>query len=150
MRGIVTEADHDTHGRFKWGAEFCFGCWECQSRSSFSSRYSGTDMPADTYPLDSRVTAESSASAISWAAIFGGGIVAASTTLVLVLIGTGLGFAMVSPWPNSGSSAATFTVVAGVWLIVMQWLSSALRPIDETFYSTTRKPVTTDGYVTVT
>lgn len=83
-------------------------------------------MPADTYPLDSRVTAESSASAISWAAIFGGGIVAASTTLVLVLIGTGLGFAMVSPWPNSGSSAATFTVVAGVWLIVMQWLSSAL------------------------
>ena len=83
-------------------------------------------MPADTYPLDSRVTAESSVSAITWPAIFGGAIVAASTTLILVLIGSGLGFALVSPWPNGGASATAFTVVAGIWLIVMQWLSSGL------------------------
>jgi hypothetical protein len=83
-------------------------------------------MPADTYPLDQRATAESSVSAISWPAIFGGGVVAASATLVMVLIGSGLGFSMVSPWPNASSSATAFTVVAGVWLIVMQWLSSAL------------------------
>ncbi len=83
-------------------------------------------MPADTYALDSRVTSESSASAISWPAIFGGGVVAASTTIVMILIGSGLGFSMVSPWPNAGSSATTFTVIAGVWLIVMQWLSSGL------------------------
>jgi hypothetical protein len=83
-------------------------------------------MPANAYPLDQRVTAEASASAISWPAIFGGAVVAAATTLVMVLIGSGLGFSMVSPWPNSASSATTFTVVAGIWLIVMQWLSSAL------------------------
>jgi hypothetical protein len=32
----------------------------------------------------------------------------------------------VSPWSNAGASAATFTVVTAVWLIVTQWLSSAL------------------------
>jgi hypothetical protein len=126
VRWIVTDFGYETHGRFKWDAEFCFGCLEYRSRSLFSSRCFGTDMPADTYPLDSRATAESSVSAISWPAIFGGAIVAASTTLILVLIGSGLGFALVSPWPNARASATTFTVVAGIWLIVVQWLSSGL------------------------
>jgi len=83
-------------------------------------------MAADTYALDSGITTESSVSAISWPAIFGGAIVAASTTLILMLIGSGLGFAMVSPWPNAGVSATTFTVIAGIWLIVTQWVSSGL------------------------
>ena len=85
-------------------------------------------MAADTYmdSVDSGVTTESAVSAISWPAIFGGAVVAASTTLILVLIGSGLGFALVSPWPNAGASATTFTVIAGIWLIVMQWLSSGL------------------------
>jgi len=83
-------------------------------------------MAADTYPLDQRVTTESPVSAISWPAIFGGGVVAVSTTLIMVLVGSGLGFALVSPWPNAGSTATAFTVVAGIWLIVMQWLSSGL------------------------
>ena len=65
-------------------------------------------------------------SAISWPAIFGGAIVAAATSLILVLVGTGLGFSLVSPWPNAGASATTFTVIAGIWLIVVQWLSSGL------------------------
>jgi len=83
-------------------------------------------METAAYPADSRVTAESSVSAISWPAIFGGAIAASSITLVMLLIGSGLGFASLSPWPNSGPSATTFTVVAGVWLIVMQWLSSGV------------------------
>jgi hypothetical protein len=32
----------------------------------------------------------------------------------------------VSPWYNSGPSAATFGVWAAVWLIIVQWLSAAL------------------------
>jgi hypothetical protein len=84
-------------------------------------------MPADeVYPMDQRVAAESSVSAISWPAIFGGGIAAASTTLLLLLIGSGFGLAMTSPWPNSGATATTFTIAAGIWLIVMQWISSGL------------------------
>jgi len=84
-------------------------------------------MPADeVYPMDQRVVAEPSVSAVSWPAIFGGGVVAASTTLVLLLIGSGFGLAMTSPWPNAGASATTFTIAAGIWLIVMQWISSGL------------------------
>jgi hypothetical protein len=65
-------------------------------------------------------------SAVSWAAIIGGAVAAASATLVLLALGSGLGLAAISPWHNAGASAATFTIGAGIWLIVVQWLSSAL------------------------
>ena len=41
---------------------------------------------------------ESTASAISWAAVIGGAFAAAAMGLILVALGTGLGFAAVSPW----------------------------------------------------
>jgi hypothetical protein len=37
-----------------------------------------------------------------------------------------LGLTTISAWPNSGASATTFTIGAGIGLIVVQWLSSAL------------------------
>jgi hypothetical protein len=37
-----------------------------------------------------------------------------------------LGLTSVSAWPNAGASATTFTITAGIGLIVVQWLSSAL------------------------
>ncbi len=83
-------------------------------------------MESSSYAADSRGAVESSVSAVSWPAIFGGGIVAAATTVLFMLIGSGLGFAALSPWPNAGASATTFTIVAGLWLIVTQWLSSGL------------------------
>lgn len=64
--------------------------------------------------------------AVSWAAIIAGAITAASVTLILLLLGSGLGFAAVSPWANSGISAATFTVTAAIWLIITQWIASGL------------------------
>jgi len=69
---------------------------------------------------------EASASAVSWAAIFAGALVAASASVVLVALGSGLGFAALSPWSHSGTSLKTFAISAGVWLIVVQWLASAL------------------------
>jgi hypothetical protein len=71
-------------------------------------------------------TVESSASAVTWAAIFAGAFVAASATVILVALGSGLGFAAVSPWSNSGASLTTFAVSTGVWLIVVQWFASAV------------------------
>ena len=68
---------------------------------------------------------EASVSAVSWPAIFAGAIVAAALALVLIGIGAGLGFASVSPW-TGGPSAAAFTIVAGIWLIVTQWLSAGI------------------------
>ena len=47
-------------------------------------------------------------SAVSWAAIIAGAFTAAAVMLILLLLGSGLGFAAVSPWANSGISATTF------------------------------------------
>lgn len=69
---------------------------------------------------------ESPRSAVSWAAIIAGAVVAAATSLLLVALGAGLGFAASSPWPGSGASAAGFAIGAGVWLIITQWLSSGV------------------------
>jgi hypothetical protein len=69
---------------------------------------------------------ESSQSAVSWAAIFSGALAAVSITLVLLALGAGLGLSSVSPWPNSGASATTFTIMTAIGLIVVQWLAAAI------------------------
>jgi hypothetical protein len=71
-------------------------------------------------------TVEASTSAVSWAAVIAGAFVAASVTLILLAIGSGFSLASVSPWPNSGVSATTFTIMAGIWLIIVQWLASGV------------------------
>jgi hypothetical protein len=70
--------------------------------------------------------AESSNSAVSWAAISGGALAALAATAILLSLGTGIGLTTVSPWPNAGSTATTFGVVAAIWLVIVQWFSSAL------------------------
>ena len=65
-------------------------------------------------------------SAASWPAILAGAVVTVSASLVLIVLGSGLGFAAVSPWPGRGASAAGLTVAAAIWLIVTQWISAAL------------------------
>ncbi|WP_337268428.1 hypothetical protein [Oryzifoliimicrobium ureilyticus] len=76
--------------------------------------------PADVTPI------ESSKPAISWGPIFGGAITAIGITLILLLLGSGFGLTMVSPWSGESSSATTIGVTAAIWLVVVQWLSSAL------------------------
>jgi hypothetical protein len=63
-------------------------------------------------------------SALSWPAIFGGALAAAGVSLILLTLGAGLGFSSLSAW-GMGPSAATFGLSAAIWLIVVQWLSSA-------------------------
>ena len=65
-----------------------------------------------------------SPSAVSWPAIIAGAFVAAAVSLVLLTLGSGLGFAAISPWPGHGISATTFVVTSAIWLIVTQWVSS--------------------------
>src|SRR6476646_8274388 len=67
-----------------------------------------------------------SQSAVSWAAIIGGALAAAAITLLLVALGSGIGLSSVSPWMALNPSATTFTLLAAVWLIIVQWLSSGL------------------------
>src|SRR6476660_5523074 len=67
-----------------------------------------------------------SQSAVSWAAVIAGGVAAVAITLLLVALGTGIGLSSVSPWSSSNLSSTTFTLLAAVWLIIVQWLSSGL------------------------
>ena len=67
-----------------------------------------------------------SPAAVSWSAIMAGAVVAAAVTMILLLLGTGLGFATISPWPGHAVSAAEFAATSAIWLIVTQWLSAAV------------------------
>jgi len=67
-----------------------------------------------------------SVSAVSWASIAAGAVVAAATSLALLALGAGLGLSSVSPWADSGVSASTFKTVAGVYLVVVAVMSSAI------------------------
>src|SRR5437016_638315 len=69
---------------------------------------------------------EASVSAVSWPAIFAGAFIMAAATLVLLAVGSGIGLAMLSPWPHTGASATTFSIVTAIGLIVVQWLSAGL------------------------
>jgi hypothetical protein len=66
---------------------------------------------------------ESTQSAVSWAAIICGAVVAAAVSLILVALGSALGLTAISPW-SGGASAATFTVMTAIWLVVTQWVAS--------------------------
>ncbi|MGO7018843.1 hypothetical protein [Rhizobium leguminosarum] len=69
---------------------------------------------------------ESSKSAMTWGPIFGGAAAAIGVTLILLLLGSGVGLTMVSPWSGPSSSLGTVGVTAAIWLVVVQWLSSGL------------------------
>lgn len=69
---------------------------------------------------------EAHSSGVSWAAVIGGAFVSASLALILLALGTGLGFSSVSPWSNLGASASAVGKGAVVWLIVTQILASAM------------------------
>ena len=69
---------------------------------------------------------ESSESAVSWSAIVAGGVAAAALSLILLILGTGLGFSSVSPWAREGISASTLGITAIVWVTVTQILASGM------------------------
>lgn len=65
------------------------------------------------------------ASSSGWAAVTGGAAVATAVTVMLIALGSGIGLSSASPTDTgTNPSAATFTVLAAVWLIIVQWISS--------------------------
>jgi hypothetical protein len=51
-------------------------------------------------------------------------VAAAAVSVMLLIFGAGLGLSSVSPWPHNGVSVTTFTVLAAIWLVIVQWVSS--------------------------
>jgi hypothetical protein len=91
------------------------------------------DTPRDTLRAENtqadavaRQQSAETTGAISWAAVILGALVATAISLILLLLGSGLGLASMSAWPASGVSFVTLTTGAAVWLILVQWSAAAL------------------------
>lgn len=64
--------------------------------------------------------------AVVWGPIFAGAFAAVVTTAVLMLLGSGLGLTLISPWTQESASLTTIAASTAVWIVIVQWLSSAI------------------------
>jgi hypothetical protein len=69
---------------------------------------------------------DSNSSGVSWGAVIAGAFVAAALSLALLALGTGIGMSSISPWANSGASAAKVGAGAIVWFVVMQLIAFSI------------------------
>lgn len=90
-------------------------------------------------------------SGTSWGAIFAGAACAAALTLIMVILGFGLGLSAVSPWSNSGAGLAAIGISSVVWVAFTQIVASGLGgyiagrlrvrwlgvPVDEVYFRDT-------------
>lgn len=80
-------------------------------------------LPVSAYGSDP--TVESSSSALYWGPVIAGAMAASVLTLLLMLVGSGFSLSVVSPLSGERASLATIGIGAAIWLVVVQWLSSA-------------------------
>jgi hypothetical protein len=66
------------------------------------------------------------ASAVSWGAILAGGVAAAALSLILFILGIGLGLSSISPWSQEGISGTTLGFSAILWITFTSLVASAL------------------------
>lgn len=69
---------------------------------------------------------EAPQSAVSWAAIIAGAAASTVISLLLVVVGAGIGLVSISPWSNSGASATTVGILAIVWSIAIPLFAFAV------------------------
>jgi hypothetical protein len=66
-------------------------------------------------------------SAVSWSAILAGAAVSAGLSLILLSIGSGIGFSVANPWSNTTVATTTkAATVAGIYLTVTAVIASAV------------------------
>jgi hypothetical protein len=79
-----------------------------------------------TLDVNGTSTVVDAQSAVSWGAVAAGAVATAALALLLISFGAGLGLSAVSPWSDSGVSASTFKASAGIYLVVVAVMSSAV------------------------
>jgi len=66
-------------------------------------------------------------SAVSWSAILAGAAVSAGLSLILLAVGSGIGFSVANPWSNSAAATTTkAATVAGIYITVTAVMASAI------------------------
>jgi hypothetical protein len=71
-------------------------------------------------------TTTTTSSAVSWGAVLAGAATTAVLSLILLILGVGLGLSSVSPWANAGITAATFGISTIIWLTLTQAVASGM------------------------
>lgn len=74
--------------------------------------------------MTTAATANGGGSAVSWASVLGGAVGAAALSLILLVLGVGLGFSSVSPWAMHGIDATSFGVATILWITLTQLVAS--------------------------
>lgn len=69
---------------------------------------------------------ETSVSGVSWAAVFAGALAAAVLSLLLFILGAGLGLSSISVWSSQGADGGTVGWAAIVWLAFTQLASAGI------------------------
>ena len=75
---------------------------------------------------DPALSAHQHEGAVSWGAVFAGGVGAAAFALILLTLGAGLGLTSISPWSSVASNAKAFGFAAVVWVCVTSIITSGL------------------------
>jgi hypothetical protein len=76
--------------------------------------------------LEAEGAAIRAGSGVSWGAIVAGALGAAALSLILVLLGTGLGLSSISPWTERGVSATRIGVATILWITFTQVAASGM------------------------
>lgn len=63
---------------------------------------------------------------VSWGAVLAGAVASAAMSLILLILGFGLGLSVISPWADAGISAAAIGISTIVWLTFTQITASGL------------------------
>jgi hypothetical protein len=69
---------------------------------------------------------ESSGAGVSWPAVFAGAFTMGALTLILAVLGAGIGLSSVSPWGDGVAQASRVSVGAIVWLILVQFFAASI------------------------
>ena len=69
---------------------------------------------------------EASKPAVVWGPIVAGAFAAVAATAVLMLLGSGLGLTLISPWSGETATLTTIAASTAIWIVIVQWLSSAM------------------------
>ncbi len=91
-----------------------------------SIAYSESAPLAEAPVVNTVATVDTSRSGVSWAAIFAGAMAAASLSLLLFILGTGLGLSSVSVWSGEGLDAGALGLTAVAWIAFTQLASAGV------------------------
>jgi hypothetical protein len=81
---------------------------------------------AQVVATPSGVVASAPGSYVEWGAVIAGAVAAAAMSFLLLTFGSAIGLSLASPWPHSGVSGLTLTILATLFAVIVQVGSFAI------------------------